>query len=298
MNVRRLRQIGAIFAIILATIGVVRWLRQSPVRVASAKPKVTERALDAPANTPQQADQSDPPDIHFRGPRPRDPNKPTIALAKVEKAEVCRGEENFLDVEAHTENGTDAFLTVSFHNPVSGQLVRGGSRIPFRLDKPSERGIDVLVEGGHATSSRIELPAVKVKDCDAPLQVDVKHSRTMEAPDRVTFSAQIKEFADPLHAARAPFLASEFEWDFGDGEQQRTNEPTIEHSYEARDQGRSQSSFLVTVKARDAHGLEASGTHGVVFVNLGFPRLVYQDQVALSMGSTVADAGHRKPQQR
>ncbi|HKO50212.1 MAG TPA: PKD domain-containing protein [Polyangiaceae bacterium] len=286
------------FVFCLATLGVWLGRRPASVPVRAAQHELPDTQIESPVSTQRPDRDTDRKHSRSRASSQPDPHTPTIKLAKVEKTEVCRGEDNFLNVEAHTAKGTDAFLTVRFDHPVTGQTVRGGSRIPFRLDAPSERGLDIVVEGGHATVARLTLPPVKVKDCDAPLQVEVKQSRTMEAPDRVTFSAQIKEPADLPHARRQPFVATDFEWDFGDGQRQRTKETSIEHSYEARDQGVTQSSFVVTVKASDARGLQASGTHGVVLVNLGFPQLVYKNRVTLTMGMALPDAESGKPARR
>jgi hypothetical protein len=223
------------------------------------------------------------------GAKSNDPDRPIIEDAEVEKPEVCRGEENFVNVKAHTRNGTDAFLAMSLFDPQTGRIVRGGGRIPFRLDAPSDSDIKVVVEGRH-TAETIVLPAVRVKDCVVAHQVNVGYRRSVAAPDRVRLIAELAEH--PPESAGQPFqplVPASYEWDFGDGEKETTTDPAIEHSYEGRDQGVAESSFVATVTVKDRSGQQAQGTRLLSFPNIGFVPLVFQNQVALSIGVANAD---------
>jgi hypothetical protein len=202
-----------------------------------------------------------------------EPGAPVIDEVTVDKTEVCRGEQNFMSIKAHTEDGSDAFLAFSMIDPESGLTVFG-SRIPFRQSAPGDDEILVSVEGKRVTQ-RVALPAVTVKDCDAPLQASIKVGRGFDAMDRVHLTARLDNFE---------FAPTRFEWDFGDGQRQTTATPEVDHSYEGRDQSSKQSSFVVQVKISDGGGRQAIGTQGVGFANLGFVPMAFLNEVPIAFG--------------
>jgi hypothetical protein len=258
--------------------------RARATRVADALPQPAIRESQRASSELQRPDE--PVNSRPDGGARTDPNRPIIKHAHVQKAEVCRGEENFVEVEAESQNGTNAFLTTTVIHPRTGAFLRGGSHIPLHLDAPSNQELKVIVEGKNSAET-ITLPAVKVKDCDAPLQVVVKHFHTTEAPERLRFSAELREFPEPLEHARV----TSYEWDFGDGHQLTTSVPSAEHSYEDRDQGVAESSFVVSVTVKSSRD-DARGSHLISFPNLGFVHLVFDNEVALSVG--VAPPGPEK----
>ena len=276
-----------VFCALLAALVLAIWLRRSD-RTAPASASLAARHSgfkkqsleDQPIFTARQQN-DEPTTWHVAEGQAPDPNRPVIQRARLEKPEVCRGEEDFLDVAATTANGTDAFLTVSLFHPQTGKIVRGGSRIPFRMDTPSTRDIRVIVEGKNSAQTII-LPAVKVKDCVAPRQVRLGYQRSQDAFERIHFVAQLKVSGESPESAAQPFATS-YEWDFGDGNQQTTNQPAVDHSYEDRDQGVAQSSFLVTVKIKSDRQ-EDQGSTVLAFTNLGFVPLTYENKVVLSVG--------------
>jgi hypothetical protein len=228
---------------------------------------------------------------------PEDPNLPIIDAVTVDKTEVCRGEENFLNVKAHTGNGTDAFLTTTMRDPGSPAFLMGRERIPFRLNEPIERPIRVTVEG-NMTSKTIELPAIRVKDCVAPRQVLVHVQRTMAAMDRVTLRAELLEHP-PAGATEAfqPLVPASYEWDFGDGQKQQTTTASTEHSYENREQNVRQSSFVATVTVKDGQGRAAQGATAIAFPNGAFARLRFKNEVVISIGVKEADPATKTHEQ-
>lgn len=222
-----------------------------------------------------------------------DPNLPVIKRAAFEKSSVCRGEQNFLDVDAHTDNGTDAFLRVSFVDPTSGRSVRGGSRIPVRFDQPLKADLQVMIEGNGATTVALAAPFT-LRDCAAPRQIDLRHTRSASALDRIHFQALLPEASAEPGAPATQSEASAYEWDFGDGVKQTTRSSSVDHSYEGREQNVAESSFVVTVTAKTTQG-DVQGSLGLSFPNLGFGPLVFEQKVLLAVGYAPAPAGARTP---
>ena len=224
-------------------------------------------------------------------PSPDDPSLPIIDEATVEKTEVCRGEDNFINLKVHTRNGTDAFLGSRFKDPSTGIVILGGNRIPFRLDKETTEPMVLSIEG-NMVSKMVSLPPVHVKDCDAPRLVNVHVNRTMAARDRVDLVAELVEHApNPVDRTFEPLVPDSYEWDFGDGEKRVVPTAEIEHSYEARDQSVRQSSFLISVTIRDLKGQQAHGSIVVAFPNVGFGPLYFKKQVVMSIGVKEAQPG-------
>ena len=222
---------------------------------------------------------------------PDDPNLPIVDEVAVEKTEVCRGEDNVLTVKAHTQNGTDAFLSTEFVDPVTGRLVLGGSRIPFRLDRPVDRPLVVTIQGNMAAKT-VELPAVHVKECVAPrdLIVHVKHGKAA-AFDRVRLTAELVE-QPPRGSARQAFVPMSpvsYEWDFGDGGKQVTANGHIDHGYEGREKNVRQSSFVIAVTAKDRHGQSVQGSTVVAFPNRAFAALTLKQRIVISLRIKEAD---------
>jgi hypothetical protein len=209
-----------------------------------------------------------------------------IDAAYVEKTEVCRGEENFAVVEASTLDGSDDFVSITVTDPETGQLVRGG-RVPFRLREATTEPLKVTVQGLHS-AEEVTLPDVTVKDCDEPVQVTLAVTRTLNAPDRVSFEAKIEEAGG---ARVGSFQAYEYEWVFGDGQTARTATGRIEHSYEGREQKARQSSFVASVSVRERGGRTAVGSAALTFSNFGFLKLRFEDEVELQVGADAQGDG-------
>jgi hypothetical protein len=215
-----------------------------------------------------------------------EPGHPIIDEIKVDKTEVCIGEEDFVTVRAHTPDGSDAFLNTQILDPVSRRYV-SGNRVPFRLEEQASDDIKVIVSG-KSGAAIAALPPVKVKDCVAVRQVVLEVRQPAASMERPLFKARVIEH--PPESGRFDSLEPiSYDWDFGDGHTQTTNASETEHSYEARDQGVAYSSFLVTVTVKDAAGNEARGSRALSFANTGFMTLMFQNQIAIRAG--VKEAG-------
>jgi hypothetical protein len=239
------------------------------------------RLVDPPSPTPET---------------PPSPDVPIVDDVSVDKTEVCRGEENFINVKAHTTNGTDAFVAIRFHDPGTGKIA-SGSRIPFRLDVVQEREMRVVVEGKGGAAQVVALPPVEVKDCVTRRQIAIEVARAVNSADRVELTAKLTEL--PPEKESEPFeklVPVAYEWNLGDGTTLTSRGPTIEHSYEGRDQTVVESSFLVTVKIKDDRGNEASGSRAVWLPNLAFAPLVAKGRVVLSVGVEEADPSTNTPE--
>ena len=252
-------------------------------------PATAEAPLPASAGLVTRAPISEPVAIADapRVPSPDDPERPLIDSVTVDKREVCRGEENFVTVKAHTRNGTDAYLVTQMLDPGTGRML-SGNRLPFRLTAPPDSPLMVFVRGRGA-ADRARVPDVRVKDCDAPYHVRVGVRRSSDAPDIVSFSATV-EGRGADGGLTEPFPPKSFVWELGDGTRETTTAPEIRHSYETRDQGIAESTFLVTVKVAGGDGQTAEGSTSIGFANLGFGSLVTRNQVALSVRVEPGDA--------
>ncbi len=186
---------------------------------------------------------------------------PIIERVRVDKLEVCVGEENVAHPDIHTVDDTDADLRISLTG--AGFLGMGatGRKLPFRFLMPMDPSTlpVVIVEGPNGTHAEQRLPYVKVKDCTAaaPLLIDVKQVPD-HGPDVFAFQA--------TGAPQGPALL----WDFGDGARVTTSEPRVEHDYHGRQQRGRFSDFLVTVQSRDSAGDSHSGSRTIELFNRAY----------------------------
>src|SRR3989440_6889184 len=142
-----------------ATIALVALLLLSQRREESVQ------GVAIAALTPAQ-----PPEPPQSARRPAPPGVPAAALAvappvfdlvRLEKDEVCEGEENLATVHAHTTDGNDSFL----HYTVAGEA---GSQVPVRAylgrdgSAPAQYAVAFSKDN---VASRIELPRYRVKSC-------------------------------------------------------------------------------------------------------------------------------------
>jgi hypothetical protein len=301
MAIKHRRLAGALAA--LAAVGLLlaifAWLRKPPPS-HDGPPELAQQQPWPPRVDRDRQGEAAAPAFEEEGKHAEvEPDQPLIDQLTVDKTEVCRGEENFLNVKARTSNGTDGFLAVHFQDPTTHRVM-SGTRIPFRLEAPPERAMEVLVEGRGGAAKVGLVPHVEVKDCAVPRQIHVDVTRTAASPERVILAARVVERPPEKETGLAPSRPLEptsFEWDFGDGTALTTNAPETEHSYEGRDQSVAQSYFVVTVKARDGVGNDISGSKALWFPNLGFLPLVRQNRVVVSVGVREADPAAGTPEQ-
>src|SRR5436305_163854 len=169
---------------------------------------------------------------------------PVFDLVRLEKDEVCEGEENLVTVHAHTTDGNDDFL----HYTVAGEA---GAQVPLRAyvgrdGKPMSQYALAFSKDNVAT--RIELPPYRVKNC-RPSRILVVTMRML--PNSVSE----REFTAAVQALDGiPFTPAWYEWDFGDGSLEATADPFATHDYSGLAQKTAFTDLLVKVKALDGGG--------------------------------------------
>jgi hypothetical protein len=205
-----------------------------------------------------------------RSARPPAPSRPPAAsaavappvfdLVRLEKDEVCEGEENLVTVRAHTTDGNDSFL----HYTVAGEA---GSRVPVRAyvgrdgSAPPQYAVAFSKDN---VATRIELPRYKVKSC-RPARILVVTMRML--PNSVSE----REFTATVQTLEgAPFSPAWYEWSFGDGEAGVTPGPVAVHDYSALPQRTAFSDLLVKVKAANGSGETVEGRFPLHIRNIAF----------------------------
>jgi len=185
---------------------------------------------------------------------------PVFDLVRLEKDEVCEGEENLVTVRAHTTDGNDAFL----HYTVAGEA---GSQVPVRAyvgrDGNPPRQYAVAFSKDNV-AARIELPRYRVKNC--------RPARTLVVTMRMLpNSVSEREFTATVQTLEgAPFSPAWYEWSFGDGEAGVTPGPVAVHDYSALPQRSAFSDLLVKVKASDGSGETVEGRFPLQIRNIAF----------------------------
>jgi hypothetical protein len=106
----------------------------------------------------------------------------------------------------------------------------------------------------------------------------------MDAADRVKLKAQVTEPPPSPDTPTQRLVPRVYRWEFGDGNQETTSGPEVEHSYEAREQTVAMTSFIVTVRIEGRDGQEAKGSRSIGFPNSGFSRLTRDGTVLISAG--------------
>jgi hypothetical protein len=198
---------------------------------------------------------------------PAVPREPAPAVAppvfdsvRIEKDEVCEGEENLVTVHAHTTDGNDAYL----HYTVAGEA---GAQVPVRAyvgrdgKAPAQSAVAF---SRNNVATRIELPPYRVKDC-RPERILIVTLRML--PNSVSereFSASVQTLQG------APFVPAWYEWSFGDGEAAVTPGPVAVHDYSALPQQTAFSDLLVKVKASDGGGQTVEGRLPLHIRNIAF----------------------------
>ncbi len=193
------------------------------------------QAVTAPRFAPSAARPAPPaaPPAHAaeRAPRP-EPAAPRaapspVAAVEIEKAEVCEGEENLVDVR----------LRAGAEDPAQRVLVGGapGLRVPLRrwlAADGSVEPVEVVAFGASGASYVTPVPPYRVRRC-APAPVALVEARALpNAVDAYELSARVEGPAGgpPAGAVRA------VRWDYGDGERGRVASALTTHSYARREQ--------------------------------------------------------------
>jgi hypothetical protein len=239
---------------------------EEPVAASPAAPAIVAQAqAPAPPSLPSGPSS---------GPRP-----PVIDEIRVEKSEVCEGEDNLISVRAHTEDGTDAYLRYV----IDGKL---GSSVPLRIAAEDGRILgehSVEVFGKDNVLTSMPIPPFKIKRCKAPYLAEVHVTLQPNAWADYDFVATIGPFQGLMAASRPPppFVPVRFEWSFGDGQTATTRSPTVSHSYETRDQRTAFSYMNVSVKMFNRAGDTALARTSLSLSNPAFDALAQKGIVVL-----------------
>lgn len=181
-------------------------------------------------------------------------------FVRVEKEEVCEGEENLVTVGAHTEDGNDALL----HYTVAGEA---GAQVPVRSylgrdDKAPPQYAVAFSRNNVAT--RIALPAWRVKNCRPAriLLVTVRMLPNSMAERELTAAVRT--------LSGEPFTPAWYEWSFGDGSFDASAGPVAVHDYSRLPQKTAFTDLLVKVKALDGAGQSVEGRYPLHIRNVAF----------------------------
>jgi hypothetical protein len=265
MRARAFEAIAIAVCVAVVAVLFVKWTHRRPSHGGDSAAPSLDRAA-APGEPAASRELSSAAPRPFRPPVEHvtfihgHPN-PIIERVRVDKLEVCLGEENFAHPDVHTVDGTDADLRISLAG--TGFLGRGstGGKLPFRFLKPMDPTAMpvVIVEGPNGTHAEQRLPYIKVKDCTAapPLRLEGQ-----QVPNRGP-----DVFAFQVTGAPA---GSVVQWDFGDGSRASTTEPRVEHDFHDRRQRTRFSEFLVTAHATDPAGQTTSGSTTIELFNRAY----------------------------
>jgi hypothetical protein len=185
---------------------------------------------------------------------------PIFDVVRVEKEEVCEGEENLVTVRAHTTDGNDAFL----HYTVAGEA---GAQVPVRayIGRDGQTPVQYAVAfSKDNVATRIELPPYPVRNC-RPARILIVTMRML--PNSVgerEFTATVQ----PLDGV--PFTPAWYEWSFGDETFEVTPGPVAMHDYSGSPQRTAFTDFLVKVRAIDGSGQSVEGRFPLHIRNVAF----------------------------
>ncbi len=223
----------------------------------------------SPPGTPSEA----PPDT----PRAAEP---IVDEVRVEKAEVCSGEDNLITVRAHTPDGNDAYL----HYTVGDGT---GQRIPVRVWRNDADGSyelpRVTVFTRDNVSVTVPVPAYRVKDCEPERLVHVMSRRQPNTDADFEFLAQVVDKPGaPGQPRTPPFVPVRYVWTFDDAATQTTSGPMVSHTLAS---GAGTTSLydqhLVRVDVYDAAGRKETGRSSLQLLNTSFENFAKKGIVTL-----------------
>jgi hypothetical protein len=265
---RALKAAALAALVLLGTCAVLRSRRPPPLPAPSIElPSVLESA----------AREGRTPAPNERAPEALAP--PVIDAIRVEKDEVCEGEENLVTVQAHSRDGDNTFL----HYQIGSTR---GSAVALRSyldDRGRPTGHKVTVFGKNNVATSADVPPFRVKRCDAAAAVVIDHRLRPNTFADFDFQARIVSTGSKGNdsGAAPSFRPRRFTWAFGDGTREESQEPYRTHSFGARPQETLYSHFLVTVKVVGEDGRELEGRHAIELLNPAFEAFAYKKTVLL-----------------
>lgn len=193
---------------------------------------------------------------------------PVIDEVKVEKQEVCSGEDNLISVRAHSPDGNDAYL----HTTIGTGT---GMRVPLRVWMEPDGTytlptVTVFGKGNVATS--VEVPRYKVKACEPERIVEVFSRRMPNSEEDYEFLARLIELPARDAAPRTPFAPAKYVWTFDDARTVTTPTPTVSTTLSpvAGQPWAMYFQHLVRVDVFDAAGRKVTGRSSMQLLNTSF----------------------------
>jgi hypothetical protein len=258
---RRYKASGAFAALALA-MALAVWLlpgRDLPSAPDAAAPP-TRRTDLAPTLAITADWTAQPSPVPASAPRPAPVAAPVVDEVRVEKEEVCEGEENLVTVRAHTTDGNDAFL----HYAIGSEA---GAQVPLRAYISSREGRavgqSVTVFGKGNVSTTVAVPAYRVKDCRPQVLLLITARALPNTISQLELGAAVR-------SSGGRFTPVRYAWSFGDGAVEVTRTPIAVHDYSARPQRTAFTQVLVAVKASDAAGETVEGRLALQLANPAF----------------------------
>lgn len=275
------RRWGALL-VLAAVAGLVAWLllpREQPPEPSAASARMPEAPPPQPEPQPEPATPAELGASVAAPAEPAEPVPPVVDEVRVEKTEVCSGEENLVTVRAHTVDGNDTHL----HYKVGTGT---GQRVPVRvwMDERGEYELpQVLVFTRHNVSTTVPVPRYRVKPCQPERLVHVLWRQLPNAEDDFEFLAKVVELPPlPGQPAPRPFTPVRYVWTFDEEPPVATTTPLVSHTLVGSERARGQyMQHLVRVDVFDAQGRQATGRSSLQRLDTSFENLDKKGVVTL-----------------
>jgi hypothetical protein len=245
-------------------------------------------AKDAPSEDVQAArDEAAPGQVEKNAEKASEEPSPIIDEVRVEKDEVCAGEENLISVRAHTPNGTDAFL----HYVIGAEP---GAEVPLRVFPGPDGAVPrqtIKVFGRKNAVTEIPVPGYRIKDCKPQRMVMVTPRLLPNSTDEFELQARILPLGARDDPDAMPFEPVSYHWIFGDGSEETSRVPRVVHGYEGRSHESRASNYLVAVEVKDRSGEKLVGRR-----SLEIPSSVFENYAERGIVTVVAIPTPRFPE--
>lgn len=272
MSGKRVAVLSILLILLILSLGAL-WQSRSAATGSSSGDDGAARVGTAPASGAQTSTRRAVPPRIDEGPPAQ---APIVDEVRVEKREVCQGEENLITVTAHTPgNRDDAYLHAviggkpGMSAPINERLQEDGTQPPPR---------QIIVFGRNGVATTVDIPPYTVKECMVDRKAIVAYRARPNTDGDYDLGVRIMDLA-----ATTPFEPVSYHWEFGDGESGDTDHAWTSHSYEQRDQGETMfADYLIQVTVTSATGETLIGRRSLVLRNIAFSNLVRTGIVTLS----------------
>jgi len=209
------------------------------------------------------------------------PLAPIIDEVKLEKTEVCAGEENLITVKAHTPaHREDGFLHY-FVGTTTGRSV------PLRLggpfDDPDMPPLQIRVFGRDNVATTVPLPHYTVKQCEVERALVIDAHQVPNAPYQMALVAKVVEHV----RGKTPPRIVKYRWSFGENERPvETPLPVVSHRFAPKDPEALYTEHLVRCEAVAADGSTVVGRQALSVRNAEYDSLHYKNTLVLTVELT------------